>query len=285
MPQKISLFVITLFFCSLSSLSFGIAVNDTIAGSAAVCNATATLNAAENAACRATPTVYKLKVFEMGFCTAHPYGAAKTANLFDTSSCIVTYTDASPAYIDIAASIGGSVELAGTSSPAAVGTYTHAYMVMDKTFSVSGEITNGAGARFISQAGGAGVAASAAGVPVERAETLIQFDDGASCVSGYIGATVQGGTMDGFVADSAKERGVTGDNDGTVCTTHIGRLIGVMNLNTPIVVTPKTFSVSFSFVVTNNGVQWIDDAATTKDTPEAFANAPFSGYFTVLDAD
>jgi hypothetical protein len=280
-------FLVFSLFMSISTSSFGVAVNDTISGSALVCNAGSSLNASENDSCRATPTVYKLKVYEMGFCTAHPYGAAKTANLFDTASCVVTYTDASPAFVDIAASIGGSVDLAGTSTPPALGTYTHAYMLMDKTFNVSAEITNqlGTPVRYISQTGGAGVAASAAGVPQEKVETLIQFDEGASCKSGYIGATVQGGTMDGFVADAAKERGVSADNDGTNCTTHIGRVVGVMNLNTPINVTPKTFSVSFSFVVTNNGVQWHDGGGSTKDQPDSFSNAPFSGYFTVLDSD
>jgi hypothetical protein len=284
---KIRQFFIFCFFITLSSTSFGVAVNDTISGSALVCNAGSTLNASEGDSCRSTPTVYKLKVYEMGFCKAHPYGAAKTANLFDTANCIVTYTDVSPAFVDIAASIGGSVDLTGTSTPPSVGTYTHAYMVMDKTFSVAAEITNQAGTpvRYISQTAGAGVAASAAGIPQEKVENLVQFDQGASCKSGYIGATVEGGTMDGFVADAAKERGVAADNDGTDCTVHIGRVVGVMNLNTPIKVTPKTFSVSFNFVVTNNGVQWHDTGATLKGVPDAFGNAPFSGYFTVLEAD
>ena len=70
-----------------------------------------------------------------------------------------------------------------------------------------------------------------------------------------------------------------------VCATHIGRLVGVMSLNVPIDVTPKTYSVSFNFLVTNNGVQWCDENSTTKDIPDDFNSAPFSGYFKVFTAD
>lgn len=288
MSRKICLLAPVILFASMPSIANAIAVNDTIGGSAPICNASATLNAGENATCRATPISYKIKIYEMGLCTSSPYGAAKTENLFDAGSgCVVTYTDAAPAEVDIAAAIGGSVKLTGTSAAPADGTYTHAYMLMSKDFKVSASITNGGGATYYSK--GAGNAPTTTGPAVEQTDELVNFDPTSQCVSGYIGATVPGGTLDGFITDANKERGVAGDKSGAggsvVCTTHVGYVTGIMNLNAPIDVTPKTYSVSFNFLVTNSGVLWGDDGGSTKDQPDQFNNGPFQGYFTVLTAD
>lgn len=287
MFRKVQLILILIFAALMPTKLYAVAVNDTIGGSAPICNASATLNANEGETCRATPITYKVKIYEMGLCTASPYGAAKTANLFDTANCVVTYTDAAPVEVDIAATIGGTVQLNGTSTPPPNGSYTHAYMLMSKDFKVSGSIKNGGGATYYSK--GSGNAPTTVAGAVEQTDSLVNFDPTSECVSGYLGATVPGGTLDGFITDVNKERGVSGDKSGSggsvVCTTHVGYVTGTMNLTSPIDVTPNTFSVAFNFLVTNAGVLWGDDGNSTKDQPDQFNNGPFMGYFTVLTSD
>ena len=56
-----------------------------------------------------------------------------------------------------------------------------------------------------------------------------------------------------------------------------------MNLTTPFSVTTKTYSVQFNFLLTDFGVQFIDNDSDS--IPDGFASAPFSGYFTILNVD
>ena len=70
------------------------------------CNATGDIMSAGKEDCRATPSTFTTQIYEIGLCTAHPYGAAKTSATFDASTCVVIYTDAAPAAVNLAAAIG-----------------------------------------------------------------------------------------------------------------------------------------------------------------------------------
>jgi hypothetical protein len=247
------------------------------------CSATAPTMTA-NGACTFTPTTYKIQTYEMGLCKAHPFGVARTGVTFDASSCSKIYEDAAPTQVDIAASLGGSaVPLAGTSTPAPEGTFTHAYMVMDDTFVVSGSFTSN-GATHVSLASGASGTIGGGDAVAEATNNLTNFGDSPNCDSGFHDAVVTGGTMDAYVTNSTLTRSArAGQASGnpSVCV-NSGRLIGVMKLNTPVVVTPQTISVIFTFDLTNQGVQFFDDAGADA-VPDAFGSGPFSGFFTVVN--
>ncbi|MDC1383977.1 hypothetical protein N8500_10950, partial [Candidatus Puniceispirillum sp.] len=148
--------------------------------------------------CRSTPTAYKIKVFEMGVCTAHPFGAAKDTAAFDSSVCKVGYSDASPAAVDIGASIGGSAAaMGGASNLPPNGSYTHAYLVFANEFTVKGQITAANNEVYSSKAAGGGACTidnrpGGGFTPEECTEKLTNFG-GPNCFSGYVGATVAGG--------------------------------------------------------------------------------------------
>ena len=92
--------------------------------------------------CRVTPSTFSAKIYEIGLCTAHPYGAAKTSATFDASTCVVIYTDAAPAAVDLAAAIGTNTTLPGTASAPAEGTYGFPYIKLGTDFTVAGSFTN-----------------------------------------------------------------------------------------------------------------------------------------------
>lgn len=102
--------------------------------------------------CTFTPTVYKVSVFEMGLCTENPFGAAQDGTSFNRNNCVTTYEDETPAVVDIAAALGGTpIALTGTSTSPAENTYTHAYLILDDTFTVAGSFTAGDGTVYVSQ--------------------------------------------------------------------------------------------------------------------------------------
>lgn len=247
------------------------------------CSATAPTMTA-GAECTFTPTTYKIQTYEMGLCTAHPFGAARDGVTFNRTNCEKIYEDTSPVQVDIAASLGGdAVPLAGTSTPAPEGTYTHAYMIMDDTFVVSGSFTS-AGQTYVSLGSGATGTIAGGDAVAEATNNLTNFGDSPNCDSGFHDAVVSGGTMDAYVTNAALTRSVrAGQASGTpsVCT-NSGRLIGVMKLDTPVVVTNETISVVFTFDLTNQGVQFFDDVGADS-VPDAFGSGPFSGFFTVIN--
>jgi len=103
-------------------------------------------------ACTFTPTVYKVSIFEMGLCTENPFGAAQDGASFNRTNCVTTYEDETPAEVDIASALGGTpIALTGTSTPPAENTYTHAYVILDDTFTVAGSFTAGDGTVYVSQ--------------------------------------------------------------------------------------------------------------------------------------
>jgi len=273
----------------LISLTFSIpakaVIEDTTAMASSACSATGNMVAA-GGDCRVTPSTFSAKIYEIGLCTAHPYGAAKTSATFDASTCVVIYTDAAPAAVDLAATIGTNTTLPGTASAPSEGTYGFPYIKLGTDFSVAGSFTNtptgGVATTYYSS--GVYNVLNTVGPAVAQTDSLKNFGD-PLCSSGYVGAAVVGGTMDGFITDTTFTRSIDTDKSGNpVICNKSDRLVAVMNLAAPFTVTSQTYAVNFNFILTNYGAQFVD-GNNTAGAPEEFASAPFAGYFTVLNAD
>ena len=283
MSHYLKILFSALFVLSTLSLSANAAVENTTAIATTACNATGNIISAGKEDCRATPSTFTTQIYEIGLCTAHPYGAAKTSATFDASTCVVIYTDAAPAAVNLAAAIGTNTALPGTASAPAQGTYGFPYIKLGTDFSVAGSFTNtpagGSATTYYSR--GAGNAVDTTGPAVAQTDSLKNF--GSGCTSGYLGAAVIGGTMDGFITDTSFARSNSGEATGGNCDKS-DRLIAVMNLAAPFTVTSQTYAVNFNFILTNYGAQFVDDN-DAGIVPDEFASAPFAGYFTVLNAD
>jgi hypothetical protein len=269
--------------CSFAwcSIAFAASSNEN-ASVSATCNTSSAFTASSD--CTTTPSVYKVTVYEMGLCSSHPYGTAKTENNFDSSSCVATYEESSPSTVDIAITLsGGSVSLTGASTMPSEGVYGYPYIILGSSFNTAGIYTNSVDTYYSTSTC---TVSTVAGNYAECTNNLTNFTSSGNateCDSGYVGASVSGGTIDGFITDSSLVRSVeTNGASGGVCI-NSGRLVGVMNLSTPVTVTPDTFSVVFNFVLTNYGIQFSETGGDT--VADEFGSAPFSGYFTVLDAD
>ena len=272
----------------LISLTFSLpaksAVQNENAMASTACSATGAMMA-DDTDCRVTPSTFSTKIYEIGLCTAHPYGAAKTSLTFDASTCVVIYIDAAPDAVNLATAIGANTTLPGTASAPAQGTYGFPYIKLGTDFTVAGSFTNtpagGTATTYYSR--GAGNSPDTTGPAVTQTDSLKNFGDN-TCASGYLGAAVVGGTMDGFITDTAFARSDSGDiADGSTCDKS-DRLVAVMNLVAPFTVTSQTYAVNFNFILTNYGAQFIDGSGSDS-IPDEFGSAPFAGYFTVLNAD
>lgn len=275
-------------FSTLSLSANAQTIENESAMASSACNASGFMMD-DDSDCRITPSTFSTTIYEIGLCTAHPYGAAKTSATFDASTCVVIYTDAAPAAVDLAAAIGTNTALPGTASAPPEGTYGFPYIKLGTDFTVAGSFTNtptgGVATTYYSRSNGTvGTTAPA----VAKTDSLKNFGDtsvGGSCSSGYVGAAVVGGTMDGFITNTTFTRSIDTDNSGDpVICNKSDRLVAVMNLAAPFTVTSQTYAVNFNFILTNYGAQFVDGDDADR-IPEEFASAPFAGYFTVLNAD
>ena len=127
--------IISLSIISISFFSFKVIA--VTAEDSGACSTGANVFSGSNTSCRFTPQLYKSSVFEMGLCTANPMAGAA----LDKSTCTTVFTatdQTNGSEHDFAL---GDVDLLGTSTAPAVGTYQYPYIILSNVFSVKGEFT------------------------------------------------------------------------------------------------------------------------------------------------
>ena len=286
MKKRFKIFILSLLaafiFSSTSNISYAVTAEDS-----GPCTATGSnVFSGSNTACRFTPQVYKAKVYEMGLCTVNPMAGAS----LDRSTCTTVFTatdQINGSEHDFAL---GDVELVGTSTSPAIGTYQFPYIILSNVFSVKAEFPtdNGTGDIFYVLAdGGAGACGNVdtTGPAAECTTTLQTFAQGSGCDGEYIGAVVSVGTLDGYLVDidTLDKRNGASEAGGGVCTL-VDRLVGVMNLNEPVKITPSTIGFKFTFNVTGYGAQLFSSSAPSNTADGGGGSGPFSGFFTITEA-
>ena len=243
-----------------------------------------TLNAcstgiAAGASCRATPTKYQVTIYEMGLCSEHPFGTntagvnGSTVSTMDKSTCSPAFTNTAGHTVDIAQFVNGSVDLVGTSTRPANATYGYPYIILGNTFTVNAAVTSTDSNVYYSNGSGGATTTSPG---TDYADQLTNFFGG-SCYSGYIGASIPIGTIDGFLTNNSLVRRDSTDFGGGECT-GVTRLVGVINLTTPFSITAQTKRLQFNFIVTDYGVELdVNGAGVVTD----MGSGPFSGSFVV----
>ncbi|MBL6672895.1 MAG: hypothetical protein ISQ31_08215 [Alphaproteobacteria bacterium] len=246
--------------------------------------------------CRMTPGKYEVTVYEMGFCTSHPFddGAESAgAAAMDKSTCTTIFTNTAGSRIDIAATIGATSKLEGTATRPADGTYRYPYMVMSNQFTVSGSMLGVPGTAQASTT----YYTDSTGTPNTSAAedysyTLNNLGPGtggsAGCYSGSIDQTGTAGTIDAYLTNNALTRRDSTDTQssgGVTSCAGATRLIGVMDLTTAFTVTPNTSQVLFTFDVTDQGLRVMADKSGSTGAVIAIESGPFSGNFSVVNID
>ena len=274
--------VITSLLLLFSNTAFAVFDNETEGAAKAVCSTTAAMMTA-GADCRTTPDKFEISVFEMGLCTSHPFtndGTKKDISTMDKSTCSVTFSatdQTNGSVIDIATAIGGSMDLVGTSTRPANGTYGFPYIILGEKFTVGISIVGFDGNTYNGDSNGA----VASGGTLADSDDYLRNFGGPNCSSGFEDAVIAIGTLDAFLTNSSLIRSQRSEVTSQLCD-NVGRLVGIINLTTPFTITSNTLKMQFNFVVTDYGVELTDSGSD--GYPDEYGSAPFSGTFKFTEA-
>ena len=238
----------------------------------------------EKGFCRGTPDTYGVTVYKMGFCLKDPgdpdgaSGSILAGELpdYDGSGCTWTYdneTGESAVF-----SSGGVVELnsAFASSPA-VGNYPHAVMIISKDFKIKGSYgpipISGTDTTFYSTTTFQQSDTNSSNYGVTTAP-LTTFWSG--CTASTDENTVVGGTIDAYLLDSAGK--IIVNNSSLEECSGQEKLLGVMNMDNAVNITPATNGLKMTFKVENNGMS-VTCNESGPCTSLVFDSGPFSVVF------
>ena len=277
--KVISLLSILFSLMLINKTSFAVTAEDS-----GPCSTGTNLFSTTATACRFTPQTYKASVYEMGLCSVNPMAGAS----LDKSTCTTVFTatdQINGSEHDFAL---GDAVLAGVSTRPANGTYKFPYIILSNVFTIKAQFTKADNTTFyVHNDGGSGSCGSAdtTSPAQECTSTLNQFAQNNVCDGEYLDAPVSIGTINGYLMQNSTldKRDGAGETASNVCS-NVDRLVGVINMDTPIVISPATISFKFIFNVTGYGAQMFTNTAPGNNPNGGGGSGPFSGFFEFKDA-
>ena len=277
--KVISYLSILFSFMLINNTSFAVTAEDS-----GPCSTGTNLFSTTATACRFTPQTYKASVYEMGLCSVNPMAGAS----LDKSTCTTVFTatdQTNGSEHDFAL---GDAVLAGVSTRPANGTYQFPYIILSNVFTIKAQFTKADNTTFyVHNDGGSGSCGSAdtTSPAQECTSTLNQFAQNNVCDGEYLDAPVSIGTINGYLMQSSTldKRDGASETASNVCS-NVDRLVGVINMDTPIVITPNTISFKFIFNVTGYGAQMFTNSAPGNNPNGGGGSGPFSGFFEFQEA-
>ena len=277
--KVISLLSILFSLMLINKTSFAVTAEDS-----GPCSTGTNLFSTTATACRFTPQTYKASVYEMGLCSVNPMAGAS----LDKSTCTTVFTatdQTNGSEHDFAL---GDAVLAGISTRPANGTYQFPYIILSNVFTIKAQFTKADNTTFyVHNDGGSGSCGSAdtTSPAQECTSTLNQFAQNNVCDGEYLDAPVSIGTINGYLMQSSTldKRDGASETASNVCS-NVDRLVGVINMNNPIVITPNTISFKFIFNVTGYGAQMFTNSAPGNNPNGGGGSGPFSGFFEFQEA-
>ena len=277
--KVISLLSILFSLMLINKTSFAVTAEDS-----GPCSTGTNLFSTTATACRFTPQTYKASVYEMGLCSVNPMAGAS----LDKSTCTTVFTatdQTNGSEHDFAL---GDAVLAGISTRPANGTYQFPYIILSNVFTIKAQFTKADNTTFyVHNDGGGGSCGTAdtTSPAQECTSTLNQFAQNNVCDGEYLDAPVSIGTINGYLMQNSTldKRDGAGETASNVCS-NVDRLVGVINMDTPIVISPATISFKFIFNVTGYGAQMFTNTAPGNNPNGGGGSGPFSGFFEFKDA-
>ena len=277
--KVISLLSILFSLMLINKTSFAVTAEDS-----GPCSTGTNLFSTTATACRFTPQTYKASVYEMGLCSVNPMAGAS----LDKSTCTTVFTatdQTNGSEHDFAL---GDAVLAGVSTRPENGTYQFPYIILSNVFTIKAQFTKADNTTFyVHNDGGGGSCGTAdtTSPAQECTSTLNQFAQNNVCDGEYLDAPVSIGTINGYLMQNSTldKRDGAGETASNVCS-NVDRLVGVINMDTPIVISPATISFKFIFNVTGYGAQMFTNTAPGNNPNGGGGSGPFSGFFEFKDA-
>ena len=253
MKKNILILLITFFGFSSSAFS---AACTTSSGKTVLPSSTGFANA-----CSIEPDHFEVKIYELMLCTAAPTPPT-TSSPAVTTSCQLVMSSITGS--DVVVATGVTSPIIATIKRPDNGTYTHAFVRINNTFTLgdsreySASIngydggTNGSGAFCATSSGGTKCAASALPV-VNKALALDDFKPGSNLYS--IATTDAEGVHGAYLVDSAFKLEADTDADTKF-------LVGMQQFSTPVTVTDNSSSMNIAFSA-STGMQIFNNGSST----------------------
>ena len=239
-----------------------------------------------SSSCYVTPETYKVRIYEMGFCTSDPLSGTykegetvRTNNKIDESTCTPVLQSQSGSLVDISPGVVQSLE--GKNIRPRAGTYHHAYIKLSNTFGLKGKqkINN---TTYYSTSDG--TATTNSENYSEWDETIIDFEKGPQCepladnrlmaVSDTFNKGVKG-TLKAVLSHSSGGQYIgTSQSDCGNST----KIFGSFAPTKPMVISADTKGLQVTFTITDRGLSVIGEDTTVS----RFSAGPFTPNFEVF---
>ena len=239
--------------------------------------------------CYVTPATYKIRIYEMGLCTADPLPGIVTDginnpsdNSIDESSCSPTFQSSSGFLIDLAGF--NAQNLVGKNISPPPGSYSSGYIKMKNTFGLKGSYTINNQTYYSQSDGSAGSVESYS----EFLDTINDFDSLGACSidprmsgwevfnTGVTGTTkgslaiVNGGNLGTYSGASASECGST------------DHLFVSFSPTSPILINEDTKGLQVNFVIKDSGLVVSDGGDISTGGIQGFLAGPPRLHFSVF---
>ncbi len=246
-----------LFFCVISEISN---INNAEAAACTVTDGVYSETEIKNG-CEATPDLYEIVIYKMYLCTSAPTIPTTSATVVLTN-CSQVFNNASGATASVSGT-NSSIDLTGTYTKPAVGTYTHGYAMMNNTFGITASIkidgsmdgvSSGSGV-FCGTVAGSGNHTKASGshsnnsVCSSSAVTGGKFTETLTHFGGSSDSWTRIATAENINGTTASVKGILVDSNGHLASAEgeVDKLEGLVTFADSITVTADTTSLTMSF--------------------------------------
>tara|TARA_Y100001968_G_scaffold317431_1_gene346430 strand:+ start:162 stop:1025 length:864 start_codon:yes stop_codon:yes gene_type:complete len=237
---------------------------------------------AMSADCDGTPSVMKIKFYELGVCTSDPL----TSSTFSRANCEKTWEskNATGTTIDIPACIANACDVEGTVTKPSNGTYSHVYLIVNTQWDIKGKVYYNGKTYYTTSVDKAENANYNYSTPTDNVNNYATYNHRLTQMGGVgwgsngchdWSASIDGQTPKAVLTNDLL---ATATNQGE-CTAST-KLIGSSDLPTAITITDDTANYELKWDVTHKGL-WVD--WDSGNDPDGIGAGPFSLDLTVSD--
>ena len=203
--------------------------------------------------CSGTPDGYGVTIYKMGLCTTDPRPSEGASP--DYSSCSITFDSSSGTAANFAANT--SVELnENLATRPNNGSYNYLLILLGHTFNIKAQYGPIGGVTYYSTSTSTGWPATANTTGPATSNPVEAKSFGQNCDS-EDSLTIGAGTLTGSLLNSSGTR--IAENSSIPSCTDVKYILGVVSLNSPIIMNDDVMSLKATFQVTNNGTTITQD--------------------------
>ena len=220
---------------------------------------------AQAADCNTTPEVMEIKFYELGFCTGDPLSGAD----FSDSTCEKSWGSTPGETADLA-SFSYLGLTSGLTYKVPSKQYDYAYVIFDATWGLKGKVYFNGDTYFTDSTGNV----------TNVDANYSKFDMKVSILNGGAGCFDYSGNTDyGPVKARLTNTSLVSATNTTTCNAAT-RMVGSIDLNTPLVVTDEVKAYQLTWIIRDMGLMSMDNGGS--NDPGGWGGGPFVPSFTLL---